>query len=393
MTRSPDRAPGAHRSLAADGGARGGDRRRRRRDGRGLAAAQGAARRGGRRARAGPLDQLLRLWHPVRRRRASSTGGVERLVARSPEAHRRSRHRRAHSVTRRWRSTWRRGEVEVDDRDGETYRLGYDQLLIATGGTPIRPAAARHRPPVRPRRPDPGRRAPTSSATPQAGCQRVVVVGSGYIGLEMAEAFVERGCTATVVERAAQPMGTLDPDMGAARGRGDGVPRHRRSASASTVTRLRAGGGAHLGRGRSPPIWSCWASASAPSSGLARRPAWRLGVKGAIRVDRRQETSSDGVWAAGDCCESHHLVTRQPVHLAARHLRQQAEPRGRHQHRRRPRGLPRSARHGHHQAVRHRDRPHRPRRGARPTGPGFDVVAARIESTTTAGLLPRTRRR
>ena len=47
-----------------------------------------------------------------------------------------------------------------------------------------------------------------------SGCQRIVVVGSGYIGLEMAEAFVDRGCTATVVEQAAQPMGTLDPDMG-----------------------------------------------------------------------------------------------------------------------------------------------------------------------------------
>jgi NADPH-dependent 2,4-dienoyl-CoA reductase/sulfur reductase-like enzyme len=35
-----------------------------------------------------------------------------------------------------------------------------------------------------------------------------------------------------------------------------------------------------------------------------------------VRVDRRQRTSADGVWAAGDCCESHHLVAGVPVHIA-----------------------------------------------------------------------------
>ena len=40
-------------------------------------------------------------------------------------------------------------------------------------------------------------------------------MGGGYIGLEMAEAYIERGCTATVVERAAEPLQMLDPDFGA----------------------------------------------------------------------------------------------------------------------------------------------------------------------------------
>ena len=46
--------------------------------------------------------------------------------------------------------------------------------------------------------------------------RRAVVVGGGYIGVEMAEALVRRGVAVTVVDRAAQPMTTLDPDMGAA---------------------------------------------------------------------------------------------------------------------------------------------------------------------------------
>src|SRR5205085_4205966 len=44
---------------------------------------------------------------------------------------------------------------------------------------------------------------------------KVVVVGGGYIGLEMAEAFIKRGVRVTVVERGPEVMGTLDPDMGA----------------------------------------------------------------------------------------------------------------------------------------------------------------------------------
>src|SRR5436190_2125410 len=44
---------------------------------------------------------------------------------------------------------------------------------------------------------------------------RVVVVGGGYIGLEMAEAFVQRGCAVTVVTKSPEVMPTLDPDMGA----------------------------------------------------------------------------------------------------------------------------------------------------------------------------------
>jgi NADPH-dependent 2,4-dienoyl-CoA reductase/sulfur reductase-like enzyme len=53
-----------------------------------------------------------------------------------------------------------------------------------------------------------------------------------------------------------------------------------------------------------------------PNSGLAAEAGIEVGVKEAIRVDRRQRTSVDGVWAAGDCCESYHLVARAPVHIA-----------------------------------------------------------------------------
>ena len=56
------------------------------------------------------------------------------------------------------------------------------------------------------------------------GCRRIVVVGGGYIGLEMAEAFIHRGCTATVVEQGTHVLGLLDRDLGERVG--DAMRRH-----------------------------------------------------------------------------------------------------------------------------------------------------------------------
>jgi NADPH-dependent 2,4-dienoyl-CoA reductase/sulfur reductase-like enzyme len=53
-----------------------------------------------------------------------------------------------------------------------------------------------------------------------------------------------------------------------------------------------------------------------PNRELAEAAGIETGVHGAIRVDRRQRTSHEAVWAAGDCCESRHLVSGQPVHVA-----------------------------------------------------------------------------
>src|SRR5690606_11729656 len=53
-----------------------------------------------------------------------------------------------------------------------------------------------------------------------------------------------------------------------------------------------------------------------PHSGLAADAGVRLGVRDAISVDRRQRTSAEGVWAAGDCAESFHRVSERPIHVA-----------------------------------------------------------------------------
>jgi NADPH-dependent 2,4-dienoyl-CoA reductase/sulfur reductase-like enzyme len=67
----------------------------------------------------------------------------------------------------------------------------------------------------------------------------------------------------------------------------------------------------------------------APNTRIAAEAGIAIGVKDAITVDRRQRTSADGVWAAGDCCESFHLVSRAPVHIAlGTHANKQARVAG-----------------------------------------------------------------
>lgn len=240
---------------------------------------------------------------------------LEDLVARSPEEFR-SRQR----IDVRMRHEVMAvdpdgGEVEVHDHErGETHTIGYDQLLIATGGRPLRP-------------PLPGIDGPDIygvqtlddaaallARVEQQEVKRVVVVGGGYIGLEMAEAFVRRGAAVTVVEAASQVMGTLDPDMGAL------VTKAMRTLGIEVrlddpVEGFEAGT-VHAQSGPLPADLVVLGLGVGPNSRLAADAGLALGPKQSISIDRRQRTSAEGIWAAGDCCESLHLVSGEKVHVA-----------------------------------------------------------------------------
>ncbi|MDQ3757864.1 MAG: FAD-dependent oxidoreductase, partial [Actinomycetota bacterium] len=205
--------------------------------------------------------------------------------------------------------------VEVRDHEHErTYTTSFDTLHIGTGALPLRP-------------PLPGIDLPLvhgvqtleDAAHLLADVQRgdvrnVVVVGGGYIGLEMAEAFLKRGARVTVVEQAPQVMSTLDPDMGAL------VSEAVRTAGADVRCGTAVEGfepdAVVTEDGPIPADLVVLGLGVAPNTRLAAEAGIRTGVKGAITVDVRQRTSAEGVWAAGDCCESFHLVARRPVHIA-----------------------------------------------------------------------------
>src|SRR5262245_39715437 len=111
--------------------------------------------------------------------------------------------------------------VEVCDVDaGTTSTMGFDEVVIATGAVPVRPdvPGADAAGVIGVQTLDDGARLlgwlDATKRRRSAPC-RAGVVGAGYIGVEMAEALLRHGCEVRLVDRAQQPMTTLDPDMGA----------------------------------------------------------------------------------------------------------------------------------------------------------------------------------
>ena len=207
------------------------------------------------------------------------------------------------------------GKVEVRDHDHDrSLSIGYDDLVIATGATPLRPSL-------------PGidgdcifgvqtldDAADLLSYARTSKCRDVVVVGGGYIGLEMAEAFLSWGATVTVVDGSDQVMGTLDADM--ARRVTDGMRRRGiRVRLGEAVTGFEPG--AVLTKsGSITADLVILGMGVAPRSALAGDAGIELGPRDAVAVDRGQRTSADGVWAAGDCAASYHRVSQRWTHVA-----------------------------------------------------------------------------
>ena len=213
------------------------------------------------------------------------------------------------------------GKVEVRNHElNRTFSLGFDVVHLGTGARPLRP-------------PLPGIDLPfvcgvqtlddasqllrhLTNTPPWApgGVERVVVVGAGYIGLEMAEAFVRRGAEVTVVTDRPEVMPSLDPDMGA----------HVTKAMRCLGITVRCGaavtgfepGAVQVGETSLPADLVVLGLGVAPNAQLAEAAGLTLGAAGAIRVDRRQRTSAEAVWAAGDCCTSRHLVSGSEVYVA-----------------------------------------------------------------------------
>jgi NADPH-dependent 2,4-dienoyl-CoA reductase/sulfur reductase-like enzyme len=245
---------------------------------------------------------------------------VDALVARTPKQH------RANGIDLRLRSEATavdldRREVEVRDHaDASTYRLGFDHLVLATG--------------ARPRRPD----LPGVDAEGIHGVQtlddgerlleslereprRAVVVGGGYIGIEMAEAMFLRGLEVSVLTRSAEPMATLDPDMG------NQVHRAMEEIGIDVRTRVRLDGFETGADGRVTAVATDVGTFPAdlvvlgtgvePETTLAREAGLTLGRWGGLVTDLQMRVfDAEGVWAAGDCVESIDLVSGNRVHVA-----------------------------------------------------------------------------
>jgi len=149
--------------------------------------------------------------------------------------------------------------------------------------------------------------------------KKAVIIGGGYIGLEMAEALTLRGLDVSLVDRAPQVMNTLDPDMGSLVSDAlvqVGVKLYREEALEAFEV---AGGRVKAvvtGKRTLPADVVILGLGVRPNTDLAARAGISLGVRSALRVNDRMQTEVPDIWAAGDCVESFHLVSRRPVHIA-----------------------------------------------------------------------------
>ncbi|MEB8343042.1 FAD-dependent oxidoreductase [Streptomyces endophyticus] len=245
----------------------------------------------------------------------------DELIARTPEEH------RARDIDLRTRTEVT--EIDVPGRRVRSRELdggaeswtSYDKLVIATGARPVRPDL-------------PGIDAPgvhgvqtlddgqalldTLRATEG---RHAVVVGAGYIGVEMAEALIHRGYEVTVVNRGAEPMSTLDADMGrlvheAMTGMGITM------VDDAEVTKILTGGD---GRARAVATEDAEYPADVvvlgigvrPETSLARDAGLPLGAHGGLLTDRAMRVRGhDDIWSGGDCVEVLDLVSGSERHIA-----------------------------------------------------------------------------
>jgi len=213
---------------------------------------------------------------------------------------------------------------------GEVTTEKYDKLVLSPGAAPIRPPlpgidlpgifSVRTVPDARDIREwiEPGSSDSTGEHA-SSGFQtldktkRAVVVGGGYIGLEMAENLVHRGLEVTLVEMLDQVMLPLDPECarlverhlekhGVRLALNDAVAGFKQTASGSLEV-LTKSGKAH------PADIVILAIGVRPETGLAKMAGIEIGQRGGIRVDEQMHTSNPDIFAVGDAVEVKDFVT------------------------------------------------------------------------------------
>ena len=210
----------------------------------------------------------------------------------------------------------------VTAADGGEDLIGYDQLVIGTGAVPVRP-------PIR----------GLDALGPADGVHllhtmgdtfavmrtltetapaRAVIVGAGYVGLEMADALVTRGLQVTQMEQLPEVLATVNPELGA-------LVHHELAGHGVEV--LTGTTGQVIGRNHGSPgrlrVEAVTArgepvtrtadlvlvvSGVRPDTSLAASAGATLGPRDAIMVDRGMRTGLPGVFAAGDCVITHHRL-------------------------------------------------------------------------------------
>jgi NADPH-dependent 2,4-dienoyl-CoA reductase/sulfur reductase-like enzyme len=208
--------------------------------------------------------------------------------------------------------------VRLVDGESRVKELPYDRLVIGTGAESIKPdVKGMDLPGVFLLRWMEDSFAVHKRLTEHKP-QSALIVGGGYIGMEMADALSLRGLSVTVVEFAATVLTTVDPSLGLRVG--EELERHNvRVATGVGIQSIEAEGEKLVVRGtngfRADADLVIVAVGCRPSASLAVGAGIQTGLKGAIKVDRRMQTNVQDVYAAGDCVETWHRLLNEYTYL------------------------------------------------------------------------------
>ncbi|MFP4100772.1 FAD-dependent oxidoreductase [Coleofasciculus sp.] len=207
-------------------------------------------------------------------------------------------------------------EISVKDlNSGQVYRERYDALVLAPGASPVRP-------------PLPGidlpgifalRTIPDSRRIRnwivERQVKQAVIVGGGFIGLEMAENLVKRGIAVTLLEMLPQVMPPLDPEMvtpvhdrltanGVKLRLGDGVTGFEQTSEGTLIVSTKSGE-------KHPADLVILGIGVRPETKLAKDAGLEIGDRGGIRVNEQMRTNDEHIWAVGDAVEVRDWITKE----------------------------------------------------------------------------------
>ncbi len=200
-----------------------------------------------------------------------------------------------------------------------TEAFTYDKLILATGASPRRlnlpHESARNVFQLHLRSDVLALQRMLDSERPES----VAIIGGGYIGMEMAEAFTLSGCSVTVLHKHALPLPGAD-DLAREHALQELEKHGVHCMPGASVRGFVAGKDSRVTHvltenGSVPCGMVLVAIGLIPNTDLARSAKLRLGPSGGILTDRRQQTSREDIYAAGDCCEVKNLLTGKPMHL------------------------------------------------------------------------------
>jgi NADPH-dependent 2,4-dienoyl-CoA reductase/sulfur reductase-like enzyme len=214
----------------------------------------------------------------------------------------------------------------VASAGGAEELIGYDQLIVGTGAVPVRPPVGGLAGPEALGAGDGvhllhsmGDTFAVMRTLEQQQPATAVIIGAGYIGLEMADALTTRGLSVIQMEQLPEVLPTVDPALGGlvrAELERHGVEvltgtaaRQITRAPAGQPGRLRVEATTASGRALSRAADMVLVVVGVrPDTSLAAGAGVALGARGAIAVDRGMRTSLPGVYAAGDCVITHHRL-------------------------------------------------------------------------------------